>query len=345
VSLATEVVALRSSAGLSRASHVAIVRVDGPDALDFLQIASTQSPYVREGRVRHTLLLRDDASVLADAFIVNVDEGFLVLAEGPDERALVAWLSSLKERTKKQVEIRATSAEWVAFGVDGPYAWEVVSGLLGPVVLGMPYLTLLRRDEILCIRAGKTGEYGYLLLVPTANATELEAKLRDVGAPLDLTPVTREALDVCALENWHFSMRQLRDTDFVSPLTPIELQLQWRVVYTREFIGADALRSRRAEGLKARVTCFVADEPIAPGQRVHLGALEVGEVLASCESPTVGKTIGSVLLSARFAHPHLGLTAGARLLRTCTASLVYNQSLRVQPHKHSYATRHAMEKA
>ncbi len=87
MSVATEVTALRSSAGLSKANHVAIVRVDGPDALDFLQIASTQSPYVREGRVRHTLLLRDDASVLADAFVVNVDDGFLVLAEGPDEPA------------------------------------------------------------------------------------------------------------------------------------------------------------------------------------------------------------------------------------------------------------------
>ena len=95
MSLATEVFAMRNSAGLSRATHVAIVRVDGAEALDFLQGASTQSPYVREGRVRHTLLLRDDASVLADAFVVNVDDGFLVLAEGPAEDELVAWLDEL----------------------------------------------------------------------------------------------------------------------------------------------------------------------------------------------------------------------------------------------------------
>lgn len=346
MSLVAEVTALRSSSGLSKMTHVAIVRVDGPDALDFLQTAVTQSPYVREGRVRHTLLLRDDASVLADAFVVNVDDGYLVLAEGPDEAALASWLATLKERSpKKQLEIRPMSAEWAAFGVDGPYAWEVVSGLLGPVVLGMPYLTLLRRDEVLCVRAGKTGEYGYLLLVPRSSAAELEAKLLEIGAPLDLTPVSREALDVCALENWHFSMRTLRETTILSPLTPIELQLQWRVVYTREFVGADALRARRAEGLKARVTCFVADEPIAPGQRVSLGSLVVGEVLAACQSPTLGKTVGSVLLSARFAHPHITFAAGSQSLRTCTASLVYNQSLRIQPHKHSYATRDAMETA
>ena len=76
---------------------------------------------------------------------------------------------------------------------------------------------------------------------------------------------------------------------------------------------------------------------------MSLGNVEVGEVLASCGSPTLGQTVGSALLFPRFAHPHLSLTAttdaGPVFLRTCTASLVDNLSLRVQPHKHSYATR------
>lgn len=344
MSLVEEVRALRSSAGLSRADHVAIIRVDGADALDFLQGVSTQSPYVREGRVRHTLLLGDDASIFADAFIVNVEDGFFVLAEGPSEEDVVARLAILKERASaKNVAIRGTRAEWVAFGVDGPYAWEVVSGALGPAVLGMPYLTLLRRGDVLCLRAGKTGEYGYTLLAPRSVAKEVEAKLREVGAPLDLTDVSLAALDVCALENWHFSMRTLRETELASPLTPIELQLQWRVVYSREFAGADALRARRAEGPKARVTCFTASDTssLSAGQRVKLAGVEVGEVLAACVSPTLGQTIGSVLLERRFAHPHLTLSANDVPLRTCTASLVDNLSLRVQPHKHSYATREA----
>ena len=163
MTLPSEVFAIRNSAGLSRSTHVAIVRVDGAGALDFLQTASTQSPYMREGRVRHTLLLRDDASVLADAFIVNVDDGFLVLAEGPAEAELVMWLDQLRDRAgAKNVNVRGTSGEWATFGVDGPYAWEVAAGFMGPTTLGQPYLTLSRRDDLMCLRAGKTGEYGYL---------------------------------------------------------------------------------------------------------------------------------------------------------------------------------------
>jgi aminomethyltransferase len=222
----------------------------------------------------------------------------------------------------------------VVFGVDGPYAWELLVGLLGPAVLGMPYLSLYRRDDVVCLRAGKTGEFGYLLLVPHAGATELERRLRELGNPLDLATIGVEALDVCALESWHFSMRHNAPV-----LTPIELQLQWRVGYTREFIGADALRARRAEGPKSRVTCFTSDEVVSAGQEVHLGDSNVGRVLAACASPTLGVTVGSALLDLRFAHPHLALRVGELSIRTCTASLVDNRSLHIDPHKHSYATR------
>jgi glycine cleavage system aminomethyltransferase T len=348
VSVADEVGALRAAAGLSRAEHVAVVHVEGPDAFDLLQHASTQAPYPREGRVRHTLLLREDAGIFADAYIVAVDDGYLVLAEGPGEAELASWLETLRDGKSpaRRVSIRAGSGETVVLGVDGPYAWEVTAALLGPVVLGMPYLSLLRRDDLLCVRAGKTGEYGYLLLAPRGAAGDLERKLVEVGRPLDLAAVGRAALDVCALENGHFSMRNVRDVPTVSPLTPIELQLQWRVVYERDCVGAAALKARRAEGVRVRATCFTAEGPVAAGDRALLADHDAGEILAACFSPTLGSWIGSALLDIRVAHPHLTLTAttasGPVNLRTRTAPLLDNRSLHIDPHKHSYATRDAV---
>jgi glycine cleavage system aminomethyltransferase T len=344
VSVDAEVRALRSSAGWVHATHVASVQVDGPDALDFLQGATTQSPYIRVGRVRHTLFLRDDASVFADAFVVNLGDCYLVFAEGPDEASMIAWLDELRSRGEKRVSMRGLSDDTTLLGIDGPYAWEVVVGLLGPAVLGMPYLTLLAREGVLCLRAGKTGEYGYVLQVPRSSAAEIEARLREIGSALDLTSISTEALRVCALENWHFAMSTVRPSAMVSPLTPIELQLQWRVGYGREFVGATALRARKAEGSKARVTCFTSAADVPEGVPLHLGASRIGEVLASARSPTLGLTVGSALLRHPFAHPHLALTAetpaGAVHVRTETAALVSNESLRVKPHLgHAYANR------
>jgi glycine cleavage system aminomethyltransferase T len=262
----------------------------------------------------------------------------------------VAWLEGVRDRTlaARDTVIRGLSAETVALGVDGPYAWEVVAGLLGPAVLGMPYLTLLRREDVLCLRAGKTGEYGYLVLAPRPSADELHSKLVEAGRLLgfELATVGLGALDVCALENWHFSIRTCRETRLARPLTPIELQLQWRVAYDKDFVGAEALRARRAEGARWRATCFTAEGPVAPGQAVSRAGEDVGEVLAACFSPTLGAWIGSALLARRLAHPHVALAvsseAGPMPITTRTTPLVDNRSLHVDPHKHSFATRGAL---
>jgi aminomethyltransferase len=337
--------ALRESAGLSHAEHIAVVRVDGPDAFEVVEYASTRRLYLREGQLRHTLLLDPDAGVFADVYIGSGDDGLYVLAEGPTEAELSTWLAALTERRFPSARIapRGLASDSVVLGVDGPYAWEVVSSVLGPTVLGMPYLTILRRDEVLCIRAGKTGEYGYLLLVPRSEAAALEARLLEAGRPLDLVPVGVDALDACALENGHFTIRTRRDTPLAAPLTPLELQLQWRIAYDKDFCGAEALRARRAAGFKVRATGFTADGSLAPGTPLRLGDEDAGEVLATQLSPGLGTWVGSALLHRRLAHPHVPLTAtsdaGVVRVTTRTTPLVYNASLQIDPHKHSYATR------
>jgi sarcosine oxidase subunit alpha len=345
VTLGTQVRVLRSSAGLSRQGDLALVHVDGPGAFDRLERACARRLHLREGQVRHTLLLRDDAAVFADVYVGSADDGFYVIAEGPEEAELLAWLEAVGERAPPaaRAELRGLSSERVALGIDGPYAWEVAAALLGPTVLGMPYLTVLRRADVLCMRAGKTGEYGYVLLCPAPEAEALEARLAEIGRDFELVSVTREALDVCALENGHFSMRTPRPLRGGQPLTPIELQLQWRVSYDKEFVGAEALRARRAAGPNVRTTTFLADGPVSTGQTVERDGAGVGEILTACFSPTLDRWIGSALLSLRTAHPHVPLSAvsaaGRTPLVTCTTPLVDNASLHVDPHKHSFATR------
>ncbi len=339
---------LRESAGLSHGEHIAVVRVGGPDAFEVSEYASTRRLYLREGQLRHTLLLDPDAGVFADVYIGSGDDGLYLLAEGPTEAELLTWLAALTERRFPSARItsRGLANEVVVLGVDGPYAWEVVSSVLGPAVRGMPYLTILRRDEVLCVRAGKTGEYGYLLLVPRSEAAALEARLLEAGRPMDLADVGLDALDACALENGHFTIRTRRDTPLAAPLTPLELQLQWRVAYDKDFCGVEALRARRAEGFKVRTTGFTADGSLAPGTPLRLGAEDAGEVLAAHFSPSLGMWVGSALLHRRLAHPHVPLTAtseaGAVCVMTRTTPLVYNASLRIDLHKHSYATRGAL---
>jgi glycine cleavage system aminomethyltransferase T len=167
--------------------------------------------------------------------------------------------------------------------------------------------------------------------------------LRDLGATFDVVAVGREALDVCALENWHFSIRTLRDTSLARPLTPLELQLQWRVDYRRDFVGAEALRARRAASPTVRATSFVTSAAVSAGDRLSLEGESCGEVMAATPSPTLDGHVGIALLNTRLAHPGLELevatAAGTVAAATRTPPLIRNRSLFVDPHRHSYRTR------
>ena len=164
------------------------------------------------------------------------------------------------------------------------------------------------------------------------------------GETLGVQTVSVAALDECALENWHFCIRTLRETRFAKPLTPLELQLQWRVSRDHSHLGHEALAARRAQRPEVRATCFCADEPVAPGQNIYLGDQLVGEVLAASFSHTARLWVGNALLALPIAHPGIArmcVRAPERLvqIRTVTPPLVNNRSLHVDPHRHSYRTR------
>jgi glycine cleavage system aminomethyltransferase T len=293
--------------------------------------------------MRHTLLLDGDARPEADLYVCNDEDGYFLLADGLTDDALAARLETRRaERLPaSQLAIRPMSATHELLGLDGPYAWELAAALLGPPVLGMPYLTLLRADDVVCFRAGKTGEYGYDLLVPRGSG--FASRIAEAGAAFDLRSVSLAALDVCALENWHFSIRVMRDTPLARPLTPLELQLQWRVDHRRDFVGAEALRARRAAGAAVRATSFVAPAPVAAGDALALDGEPCGEVLAAVPSPTLGGVVGIALVRTRLAHPGLELEVAAAggpvTATTRTPPLIQNRSLFIDSHRHSYRTR------
>ena len=150
------------------------------------------------------------------------------------------------------------------FAFSGPYAWEALAPVLGPEVVGMPYLTFAHVDRTICFRAGKTGEYGYDLLVPAEEEQALWDRILEAGRPFDLEPADLELLDLCALENWAFNIRR----EGRSGATPIELQLQWRVCHRKAYRGSVALAERRRTGPSRRLTCLVAGAPPSIGAAV-----------------------------------------------------------------------------
>jgi aminomethyltransferase len=340
MSLSDDIYAIRHGVGLSRLDHVRYLRVTGARAFEALDRVVSGPLRVRDGQLMHSLLLTDDARPFADIYLARDDEEFFMLSEGPSSDELVDHLRrhfpadgsvSVEDRT-------ATSA---ILGLDGPYAWELLGATIDPEVIGLPYLTFYHHRSSLCYRAGKTGEYGYGMIVPRADADALEARMRSAGEMFDLRAVGLDALDQCALENWFFNIRR----EGREPVTPIELQLQWRVSYRKQFVGSDALTRRRADGARTRLTCIIADGAVAVGDSVFVDGNPIGRVVNAGYSHIREEWVALALIDIAWAYPGIdcttaagGATASVRA-HTISPPVLQNRSLAVSPQLHSYSTR------
>jgi glycine cleavage system aminomethyltransferase T len=238
-------------------------------------------------------------------------------------------------------------------GLDGPYAWEILAELMGPEAIGLPYMTYFEADGRTCFRTGKTGEYGYYVLMDRDECDAVEKKLESLVPTLDIVPVGLEALDQCALENWFFNIRREGQFD----ANPLELQLQWRVSYRKEYVGSAALAECRASGPRTRLTCLLAPDEIRSGDRVmaHRAIAssggregEIGSIVNAGFSQPMEGWVGLALIDTPFAYSGINqfvALSGDREVSLLTTSppVLNNRSLYVSPQIHNYATRHEHE--
>jgi glycine cleavage system aminomethyltransferase T len=317
------------------------VRVSGEDAFTLVDAITPRPLFLRDGQALHSLLLDQDGHVAADLYVCADDLDYLLIAEGLTGEALIAWLRA-HGPPDLDVQLTDLDADHRVFSLDGPYAWELMGDLVGPEVIGVPYLSTFTLDPHpgLGLRAGKTGEFGYLLLIPAAAAESVLHRLRKLGELFDLVGGNVDALDLAALENGFFSIRAPGSRT----LSVAELQLLWRLEYEREAPGLAAVREARSR-VEARITWFLGPsgegEVPAPGTPAFHGRTPLGTVVQAAWSPTLEAVIGTLLLPLSHAHP--GLTdlqlGDLGQVRTVSAPLLWNRSLAIDPQRHCFAGR------
>lgn len=331
--LSGEIAAIRTSVALGDGAHIACVRITGADAQELVDRISPRELFVRAGQMLHTLLLDDDGAPVADLYLCCDEEDYYLLAEGLDGPALAACAAAAAGGLDAAVIDQSESHAILT--LDGPYAWELLAEVASPDVIGLPYLGFFHEGRFTCFRGGKTGEYGYDLLVPRAQRAELREVLLEAGRRFELREASLAALDLCRLEAGFFNVRR----EVRPGLTPVELQQQWRLTASRAFRGAAAVAAHRREP-RGRVTMITAASEIRTDAAIELDGERVGSVLHAGPSHTRGDWIGLAHLPRALAHAGLaGFTCSGAPVRTASAPAVNNRSLFVDPQRHAWATR------
>jgi glycine cleavage system aminomethyltransferase T len=234
-------------------------------------------------------------------------------------------------------------------GVDGPYAWELLKSFLGLGIIGTRYLEVVPRQRIggidvtLC-RAGKTGEYGYMLLAGADDVTTLWDALKAAGQRFELLPVGYRTADLCKMENRNISAH--REGTAIGNV----LELNTRTMLSRDkaaFVASDAVQAVIATGVARRIVGVTFPESVPPeqpdmtaGAPVRFAGRTIGSLANVDYSFALRRWIGLALLDAAFAcvgvSYEVSTAAGPHAVQTVSAPFLFNRSLTIRPQEDSY---------
>lgn len=327
--LPPEQAALRAAVAIHRADATHVLRLRGDGARETALHVLPSRLHLRDAQARPSLFLDERGHPIADVLVCADDEDLLLLVDGPvDARAHV------QAHAKGEVTIEDLSDAYAVIEVHGPWAWELVAAVLGDDFLALPYLDLFHVDDGWCVRAGRTGEFGYHLVQERGAADRVHARLLDAGAAFDALEIDAEALSLATFESGFFDPAHVPEG-----ATPIELHLGWRLATDRDYLGRAAVEARRAED-PPRITWLCAATELAAGDPVHLGDRAIGGITRAAYSPAREEWIAAALLPRALAHGGIDrLRVRGRPARTVAPPLIDNRSLYVDPRRHAYVTR------
>jgi 4-methylaminobutanoate oxidase (formaldehyde-forming) len=291
-----EHLAVRNGVGLFDMTSFGKIRVEGRDALAFLQKLCANQMDVAPGRIVYTQMLNAHGGIESDLTVTRLSQtAFLLVVPGATLQRDLAWLR--KHLRDEFVVITDVTAAESVLCVMGPKARELMRKVSPNDFSNAhhPFATA-REIEIgmglaRAHRVTYVGELGWELYVSTDQAAHVFEALEAAGADVGLRLCGLHTLDSCRIEKAfrHFG-HDITDEDHV-----LEAGLGFAVRTKKgEFIGRDAVLRKEKEGLKRRMVQFrLADpEPLL----FHNEALvRDGKIVSTITSGNYGHFLGGAI--------------------------------------------------
>ncbi len=286
-----EHLAIRNAAGLFDMTSFGKIRVEGRDAMGFLQRLCANDVDVAPGRIVYTQMLNDRGGIESDLTVTRLsDTAFLLVVPGATLQRDLAWLRRHLDAAFAVIT-DVTAAESVLC-LMGPQARDILARV-SPDALGndaFPFATA-RQIEIgfglaRAHRISYVGELGWELYVATDQAAHVFETLLDAAPELTLCGL--HALDSCRIEKAfrHFG-HDITDEDHI-----LEAGLGFAVKTEKgDFIGRDAVLRKREAGLDRRMVQFLLQDPAAMAYH-NEPILRDGRIVGTVTSGNYGHHLG-----------------------------------------------------
>ncbi|TCL08424.1 aminomethyltransferase [Shimia isoporae] len=285
----------RAQAGLFDVSHMGQVVLRGESYEAVARAFETLVPMdvlgLGEGRQRYGLFTNDGGGIEDDLMFANRGDHLFVVVNAACKEADIARMKAALEPEVSVEEI----TDRALIALQGPAAEAALAGL-NPAVAGMSFMDVVTVElagaECWVSRSGYTGEDGYEISVPEAQAEALAKALLEMDA---VEPIGLGARDSLRLE----AGLCLYGNDIDTSTSPVMAGLTWAIQKVRRaggdraggFPGVDRIFGDLAEGVARKRVGLVPQgrAPMRAGTPIFAeaeGGDPIGEVTSGGFGPT-----------------------------------------------------------
>lgn len=287
--------AVRRSAGMFDVSHMTIVDLTGARTREFLRylLANDVAKLTLPGKALYSAMLNASGGVIDDLIVYFIDEQhFRLVVNSATRENDLAWISEQAKDYGIQIDERRDLA---LIAVQGPEAIEKTQSVMSAeqraaVAELKPFFSVESGDWFIAT-TGYTGERGYEIAVPAAQAASLWQALLAVG----VKPAGLGARDTLRLE----AGLNLYGQEMDESVTPLAANMAWTVAWQpeeREFLGRAALERQQEQGTEKLVGLVLHEKGVLrnelPVSFTDInGNPQQGVITSGSFSPTLGCSI------------------------------------------------------
>ncbi len=280
--------AVRKAAGMFDVSHMTVIDLHGDRTRAFLQrlVANNVDKLQNRGKALYSCMLNEQGGVIDDLIIYFIDESYFRLVVNSSTRDKdPSWIE--KQAAIFSVVVKERP-ELAMIAVQGPEARGHFLDELGTdaraKVDALPVFFAYQAGDWFIARTGYTGEDGFEIILPAADAPSLWNNLLERG----VKPCGLGARDTLRLE----AGMALYGTDMDETVSPLVTGLGWTVGWEpaeRDFIGRAALETQRSSGAEQKFVGLLLEEKgvLRNHQKVVVDGVGEGEVTSGSFSPTL----------------------------------------------------------
>lgn len=285
--------AVRNDAGMFDVSHMTIVDINGEHAKHYLQklLANDVAKLNKSGKALYTAMLNQKGGVIDDLIVYYLnDQHYRLVVNAATREKDLAWM----QQQARDFSVTVTENNQLAIiAVQGPNAIAKTHDILSPAqqqaVADLAVFSAVQTDDLFIARTGYTGENGYEIMLPAAQAENFWQQLITAG----VAPCGLGARDTLRLE----AGMNLYGNEMDENISPLQANMSWTIAWepeSRDFIGKQALLAEKAAGVKHKlVGLLLQGKGIIRAQMpVIIEDIGKGKTTSGSLSPSLQKSIG-----------------------------------------------------